>query len=182
MISHPFQRIPIGKLRFFLVPSSALTFVLVAAVLAMPGPGNLPSLVAAGTPARAQAILESWTELDRIHVAWKNGFDYFLMVAFSNTLALACVWASRQFAYQLLTGAGLLLAWLAWASILLDVPENVAYFSMIRGSLEQPWPALAAVCFSLKSAFQVLTSVYLLVALAVRLMGQRLAGTAKAAV
>jgi hypothetical protein len=65
---------------------------------------------------------------------------------------------------------------------LLDVPENVAYFSMIRGSVEQPWPALAAFGFYLKSSFQVLTMGYLLVALAVRLMGRGLEGTAKAAV
>jgi hypothetical protein len=136
-------------------------------VLAMPGPGDLACLVAAGTPTRAQAILANWTEVDRIDVAWKNGFDYLLMLAFSNTLALASVWVSRQFTQPVPRSAGLLFAWLAWVSILIDVPENMAYLEMIRGSLEQPWPALAASCFFLKSSFQLAATGYLAVALGV---------------
>jgi hypothetical protein len=167
-MSHPFQRIPAGKLRYLGAPITALSAVLLIAVLAMPGPGDLPALVAAGSPARARAILGNWTELDRVHVAWKNGFDYFLMVSFSNALALVSIWASRQFSRPVLVSAGVVFAWLAWVSILLDVPENVAYLNMIRGSVEQPWPALAAGCFLLKSSFQVATVGYFFVALAVR--------------
>lgn len=171
MVSHPFQRVPPGKLRYLIVPLATLTAVLLGAMLLMPGPGDLPALVGAGTPSRAQAILARWTELDRIQVAWKNGFDYFLMAAFSNLLGLASIWASRQSSSALFACIGATFAWLAWVSIVLDVPENVAYLAMVRGSVQQPWPALSAVCFYTKSFFQASTAVYLSLGLAHRLVG-----------
>jgi len=121
---------------------------LLAVVRAGPGLPALYALVFAGTPDRAMAVLGSWNESDRLWVAFANGLDYLFGVLLFGSLSLACTYAAlRGGRWQRF---GFALAWAAWCGVLLDLPENASYLAMIRGSVSQPWPALALVTTSLR--------------------------------
>jgi hypothetical protein len=121
-----------------------LGLVLLLVIERGPGFGSLAALVLSGTPEAAREVLSRWSPADRIYIAFVAGFDFLFGVVWTNTMALACVWASRQIASARLTSLGGPLAWLLWVAMVLDAPENGAYFRMVLGSVAQPWPAIAA--------------------------------------
>lgn len=109
-----------------------------------PGLSALSALVLAGTPEEAREVLAAWSSDDRVRVSFVAGFDFLFGIVWANTMALACIWSARRLTAARLAGAGAALAWLLWFAVLLDIPENGAYVGMVLGSLQQPWPALAA--------------------------------------
>lgn len=155
MIAHPFTRIPEGEIRRFAVPIASLSAVLLVVIveLVQRGPGWLPfaDLVLAFTTSGAGEVLSTWTLEDRIRIAFINGLDYLFGPLYANLLALGCVWAAR-----LRPGggsrAGSVSAWIAWAVLLLDIPENVAYLNLTSGNTGQPWPVVSGACVLARTA------------------------------
>ncbi len=123
--------------------------------------GSLYDLALAGSSTRAEAVLAGWTESDRLHIAFGNGLDYLFGVALFGTLSLACVWASQLHSPG--SSLGIVLSWVAWVGVLLDIPENTSYLIMIRGTTEQPWPALFIACTAIRHAILIACIGYVLV-------------------
>jgi hypothetical protein len=172
-VAHPFDRIRPGELRRWAVPLLILDVLvggpLLANVEAGPGFGRLTALVLAGSPAAAAEVLATWTPADRMHIAFANGLDYLWGLLYANTMALGCVWAGRVGDAPSWRSTGSLLAWLCWAIAVLDVPENVSYYQMVRGAIRSPYPELAASCVVLRSAIFLLVLAFLGLALLRRL-------------
>lgn len=55
------------------------------------------------------------------------------------------------------------LAWLLWVAMVLDVPENGAYFLMVLGSVAQPWPAMTVLAVYPRIFVFIASSLYITV-------------------
>jgi hypothetical protein len=172
-VAHPFERVPPGALRRWAIPLLVLDVAvgvpLLANIEAGPGFRGLTALVFAGSPEAAAAVLSTWTPADRIHVAFANGLDYLWGFLYANSMALACIWAGRVGATPSWRTTASLLAWLCWVVAVLDVPENVSYYQMIRGANRSPYPEMLAACVAVRSAIFVVFLVFLDVAIVRRL-------------
>ena len=168
-LRHPFHGVPPAALTKALSAGTGATAVLGLVLLLIlergPGFSSLAALVLSGTPEAAQEVLSGWSSADRIYVAFVAGFDFLFGVAWANTMALACIWASRQIASVRLASFGGPLAWLLWIAMALDVPENGAYFCMVLGSVAQPWPAIAALALYLRVLIFVAGVLYIVMGL-----------------
>lgn len=150
-VTHPFDRIPPGRLRTVLVPVLGVaTAVGVALLLLDPGGDGIVGLEVAGSVDDATAVIAAWDDRDVIHAAFGTGLDYLFLLAYSNALALACIWARRLFRHDWLITLGGLLAWGAWLAAALDAIENIALLDMLRGPIESPSPEIAAACAYVK--------------------------------
>jgi hypothetical protein len=129
---------------------------LLANVEAGPGLRGLTALVLSGSPEAAARVLSTWTPMDRIHIAFANGLDYAWGFLYANSMALACVWAGRLSDARWWTTSASLLAWLSWLVAVLDVPENISYYQMVRGSNHSPYPELVVACVVIRTAIFVL--------------------------
>lgn len=153
-MSHPFERIPPKRLALVFLGFLVVTLVAGSAILCvLPAREShtLVDLALAGTAPRARAVLSQWTEYDRVRVAFANGLDYLFGFVLFNTVGLACVWGTRVFRASALVGCGLLLAWLCWASVILDIPENISYLLMVFGTVAEPWPIILVACVVFRS-------------------------------
>ena len=158
---HPFEKVAPGRLRFYVAPISALCVVLFMVMdwLMDTGPTweSFSEFTASGSPERAAAILEEWSVRDRTHVAFVSGFDFLFGPLYANLLALASIWASRVFRRPAYVELGIAFAWIAWLVLLLDIPENLAYFNMARGLVDTPWPQISAACVKSRTVIVALT-------------------------
>jgi hypothetical protein len=149
-LTHPFEKIGEGRIRFYCVPLVLLTLVILALfpwILPNREAHTLVDLVEAGTPEAAATVLSHWSDADRIKAAFGVGLDFVLNPAYASVGALVCIWASRSFArvrWPRASRVGVLLAWLAWGVILTNLLENIALFRMLLGSFSSPWPQLAS--------------------------------------
>jgi hypothetical protein len=155
MLHHPFEELSDASIRRAFAAGATISGGLGLLVLWLiecgPGVGPLASLVTAGSPERAAAILTSWTMADRVLVGFIAGFDLLFGLAWTNTLGLGCVWAARRLHGSRMVARGAsVLAWSCWVALLLDVPENVSYLVMVGGTVEQPWPLLCVLAAYLR--------------------------------
>lgn len=166
-LRHPFDHIPSVALKMAIgvgaVATVGLGLMLLFIIENGPGFDLLAALVLSGTPAAAQEVLSQWSYTDRIYIAFVAGFDFLFGVVWTNTMALACIWVSRRAASARLASLGGLFAWLLWIAMVLDVPENGAYFLMVLGSVAQPWPAMAAIAVYPRIFIFIAGSLYLIV-------------------
>ena len=150
-VHHPFDEVPPGRIRTWFLPCFATTVVVGAALLLLdPGGTGIVGLEVAGSVAAAREAMAVWDDRDVIHAAFGVGLDYLFLLAYSTTIAIACVWARRVFRHAWLVTLGGVLAWAAWAGGACDAVENVALLDMIRGPVESPAPQVAAACAYLK--------------------------------
>jgi hypothetical protein len=146
-VTHPFDRIPPGRLRVYFVPVLGVTVAVgVALLLLDPGGKGIVGLEVAGSVEEARRVMAVWTDRDRIHAAFGTGLDYLFLLAYANAIALACIWGRRVFRRAWLVTLGGLLAWGAWLAGALDMVENIAMLDMIRGPITSPAPQVAAAC------------------------------------
>jgi hypothetical protein len=145
---HPLQALPEGqRVQVFLL-SLALTGTL-AAVLNWTLMGERYGIVAlelAGNEQKAREIVDSWTTSGVRDRAFINvHLDFAFLVAYSTTIASACIWAVGVLHARGWPGtvAGVMLAWGQWLAALLDAWENVALLKMLRGPVTRPWPRIA---------------------------------------
>lgn len=181
-LAHPFERIPAGRLREWFVPVFALAALSGTGVFlglhAGPGFPELARLSFAGNVERAEAVLAGWSASDRLHIAWVNGLDYLFGLASANVMALACVWAARVFRHRWLSPLGTALAWTSWGFGLLDLPENFAYWSMVRAPVVDPWPIVLKITVVARIVITAAVAEYAVLAFLVRLVdrGRRTGG------
>jgi uncharacterized membrane protein YhaH (DUF805 family) len=133
-------------------------------------PNGIVSYELAGTPQKAQEILDSWNYEARLHAAFSLGFDYLFMGLYSTTIALACLWGSRVMHAARWPGVllGILLAWSLWLAAVSDGIENVALSLILFNVPAAPWPQIAQVCAILKFLLIFAGLIYVFLALIVR--------------
>lgn len=157
-IQHPLQLISKGSAQWILLVI-LLGLVVWLAQSIQNASGNLStenipygivSLELAGTTSKVHAILKSWTDkgIAIQNVLKSVQIDNVFLFVYSTTLALICVmaasvWESRGLLNQ---NFGLLLAWGQWVAALLDLIENFALETMLKGRVEAPFPQVAAIC------------------------------------
>lgn len=154
-VRHPFQQIAPGKIRKYLVPHViVLMLVWTVGPLIFPYPdfGRLTQLVLAGDVVRAQAIIDTLSESDRLRIAFWGGFDFLVDVVAFDATALACIWAARVLRGPL-AAVGDVLAWMCWLGIVLNIPENLGFIRMTIVVVQAPWPLVSALAGYLRLAF-----------------------------
>lgn len=150
-VHHPFDDLAPGRVRVAFLPLLGVTLVVGTALLLLdPGGQGIVGLEVAGTVAAATEVMAEWDQRDVIHAAFGVGLDYLFLLAYSSTIALACVWGRRVFHHAWLITLGGVLAWAAWVGAALDAIENVALLDMIRGPVASPAPQIAATCAYVK--------------------------------
>jgi hypothetical protein len=170
-MTHPLAALaPEKRVRWFvllLIATLALTFV-----FRFIGPDK-PTIVdfeLAGSVPNAQAIIDAWSETDRIRAGFSLGIDYLYMPVYSTTIALACVLAASVLKSKAWRSIGVLLAWGLWAAAIFDAIENVALFTELLGNNVAPYPQIAQMCAMIKFGLILAGLLYAGVGLVMRLI------------
>ena len=181
-MTHPLEQIPPHqRSRLF----SALLWLTVTLLLVMnftgmplntsAAPQGIISFEFAATPERAQQMLDSWTPEAKVRGGFIQGLDFLFPIAYSTTVALACVMAGSVLQRRGLAGGRLggWLAWGLWTAACLDYIENIALLVLLFGRVESPFPQVAAVCAAIKFALLAAGLVYAFYGLASRAIPAR---------
>ena len=170
-MTHPLVALaPEKRVRWFvplLIATLLLTFL-----FRFIGPSQ-PTIVdfeLAGSVPKAQAIIDAWSETDRIRAGFSLGIDYLYMPVYSMTIALACVLAAFVLKSKTWRSIGLLLAWGLWAAAIFDATENVALFTELLGNNVAPYPQIAQLCATIKFGLILAGLLYAAVGLVMRLI------------
>jgi hypothetical protein len=173
-MTHPLASLPHDKrVRVFvalLIATLVLTFL-----FRFIGP-NQPTIVdfeLAGSVPKAQAIVDAWSETDRIRAGFSLGIDYLYMPVYSTTIALACVLAALVLKSTAWRSIGLLLAWGLWAAAIFDAVENVALFTILLGNNVAPYPQVAQLCATIKFALILAGLLYAVVGVTAKVVARK---------
>ena len=138
-------------------------------------PSQIVSYELAGTPEKAQAILDSWHNvLQYAYASLLVDFPY--LILYSTAIGLACIWAGVILGERHWPGAALAipLAWGQWLAAVLDATENASLLVMLGpAGPTQPWPAIAYWCAATKFLLVILGLLYAAYGLAVRIVARR---------
>jgi hypothetical protein len=145
--------------RFTLVVGAGLSFLLLIGMTVLDkalktpeAPTGIISFEMAGTLAGAEKIMGSWDGPARIQAGISLGIDFFFLVAYACTLAVACrmVAARLKLRRPWMGTLGSLMAGGAWFAACLDTVENMALIQLLIGRGEDWHAVLAAGCAWLK--------------------------------
>ena len=170
-LTHPLNAIPSDKRARVFVPLLIATLV-ITFLFRFIGPAQ-PSIVdfeLAGSVDQAQAIINAWSETDRIRAGFSLGFDYLYMPVYSTTIALACVMAAGVLKQRAWHTIGILLAWGLWIAAVSDATENLALLNELLGNNVAPWPQIAQICATIKFGLILLGLLYVVVGVVLRLI------------
>jgi hypothetical protein len=173
-MTHPLAAIPSGQRVRVFVPLLIATLLITFAFRFI-GPAQ-PTIVdfeLAGSVPQAQAIVDVWSETDRIRAGFSLGFDYLYMPVYSTTIALACVMAASVVKRRAWLTLGLLLAWGLWIAALCDATENLALFSILLGNNVPPLPQIAQICATIKFGLIGLGLLYVIVGVVVKVLARK---------
>lgn len=126
-------------------------------------PNGIVSFELAGTPAQAEAMLSSWSQEGKFFAAFGLGIDYLFMPVYAFALAFGTLLAAGRHGGWI-KSLGAVAGWGAFAAALFDAVENYALFQVLLGAYQSSYPAVAAVCASIKFALLIFGLVYALVA------------------
>ena len=176
-MTHPLERIKPERRTHYFYPLLTLTLLLLLSMnfIGMPlntaaAPQGIISFEFAGTPERAQQMLDSWSPEGRVRAGFIQGLDFLFPLAYSTTLGLGCVMAAGVIARrgQAASRLGAWLAWGLWAAAALDYVENIGLVFLLFGAVQPPWPQLAAACAGIKFALLAAGLVYAFYGLALK--------------
>ena len=155
-MSHPLDFIPASSRKKAFLPLFALTLILVAVFRLLDAPLQNPvspmgivSFELAGTPEKADAIIQAWDARAKLFAAFSLGFDYLFMFAYGLAISLGVLLAAdkqggRFAAFASYVGWGVLLA------SLLDAIENFALWRLLSGTATEIFPRIAAFSATVK--------------------------------
>lgn len=142
---------------------------------------GIVSLETAGSTDRAKVILLSWSQKSPDGISLRRIalrsliYDYFFMLFYTATLAMACLIAATIIETRHptlkrhgLTKLGTALARLQIVVLVLDAVENIALWRMLRGSGSYFWPLVAKSCAVPKFGLIAVTFAYVFFVLVVR--------------
>jgi len=147
LVKHPLDHIPLGALRRCQLPSVAVAALCIGAlplILPLRETHTLLDLVEAGTVEAAAAVLEHWSNQERVRLAYAVGLDFLMNPAYMNVLAISCIWSGRRLRTLRARGAASIFAWLCWSVALTNAAENVGLFVALSSGPRDPWPGIVA--------------------------------------
>ena len=111
-------------------------------------PFGIVSFELAGSLPVAQQIIESWGAAGRVYAGLNLGLDFLFIAVYASCISLGCVIIARNLARQsaLFASIGVVLAWALLIAALLDCIENYALISLLLGSQQALFAALAQAC------------------------------------
>jgi hypothetical protein len=152
---HPLQTVQSGGavFLFFLVLTILLMVVMLLSDRQL-GPNGIVAFEFAGNVDRAREIVQSWEGAPARYAGFSLGIDYLYMVAYSITIAWACIWAGRMVENRRwpFASLGIPLAWGLGLAAVLDALENVALLVQFLVRVAPPWPQVAYAAAGLKFA------------------------------
>lgn len=156
MISHPFQNIrlcyAVKLFRVLLVLTLVLSVALwVSSATLKPGIIEFEFF--------PLETIQIWNNSDQVRAAFNTGLDFLYLLVYSNTIASACIWASRRLRAPW-SDVGIWLAWGQWLAAGFDVVENIALVSILFGSRSIVFAQIARGSAGLKFAAIVLGLFY----------------------
>lgn len=155
-MSHPLDFIPASSRKKTFFPLLALTLGLLTLIQLLNTPLQNPvspmgivSFELAGTPQKADAIIQAWDARARLFAAFSLGLDYLFLLAYGLVISLGVLMVAGKeggkFAkISAYVGWGVLLA------ALLDAIENFALWRLLSGSATEFCPRLAAISATAK--------------------------------
>jgi hypothetical protein len=167
MIRMPLERLPPGSLRRLVIPLVVLWALAWLPFLFVGEPDQMMRLQFAGSSTEARQVLAAWSPDETVDMGYLLGIDHVHLVAYSLLLALAAIWAGRQFRGRLSRWAPVM-AWMPVAAAVFDVAENVGLLQMIRGHTETPVPTFTTVTSFAKYTMALLVLPYVAGGLAAR--------------
>jgi hypothetical protein len=186
-VIHPLERWPRSGRRPALIAAivAALAMEVLLVLLDAPlrdtGDGTI-ALEVAGSPERADEIIEGWRAADVLaNGAFLNGVDLLSPLLYVAALAGACVAAAaawRRRGRPGLAAAGIVTAWLVTAAGVFDWVENIALAVVILDDPAAPWPQIALAAAIPKFAGTTIALLYALVGGAPALIARRPAPSA----
>jgi hypothetical protein len=169
-MTHPFEKIPAKNRQQVYWPMFILTVVLSAALTLLGkdlkeakdeqgnlvSPQGILSFELIKDQAEASRMLRYWGESKKVSAAFNLGLDYLFIFAYSNTIALGCVWiacALRERRFLRLAAAGIFIAWLQWLAGILDAIENAALIKILFHAPSDTLALISRWCAMPKFAF-----------------------------
>jgi len=174
---HPFERLPSPVQKYLFWALLFLTLAIFGSMALTGGPLNtaaapsgIVSFELAGSTAKAAEILASWDAGAQMRAAFIQGLDFLLLLVYSTTVGIGCLWAGKTLAAAKwpLGRLGSGLAWGQWLAAIFDALENIALTILLFSPVVSPWPEIALVCASAKFALLFAGLVYAFYGLAVR--------------
>jgi hypothetical protein len=176
---HPLERIPSARRTRIFFWLLGLTILLLVSMnyIGLPlntsaAPQGIISFEFAATPERAQQMIDSWSPAARIRAGFIQGIDFLFPLAYSTTVGLGCLMAAGVIARrgQAASRLGAGLAWGLWAAAALDYIENIGLVSMLFGTVQSPFPQIAAACAAIKFTLLAAGLVYSFYGLALKVV------------
>lgn len=174
---HPLEEVANSRKKtlFFSLLAFTLAIMLVmnsvgSVLNTVEAPYGIVSFELAGSPQKANVILDSWDTPAQLRAAFIQGLDFLYLILYSTTIALACLWAGETLARAgwPLASVGRPLAWGLWLAALCDAVENIALVIVLFGRNQSPLPEIAAICALVKFLLIFLGLVYTLYALLIK--------------
>lgn len=150
-MNHPFILLSRKQHLLWMAVAAAATFLLMATqfwanapLTNSAAPAGIVSFEFAGTLANARLMMHSWDYSAKMRAAFGLGLDFLYLIAYSMTLALACVYIAKSWAlFNGFSKAGLWIAWLQWPAALFDGIENAALIALLSDSNSAWLPPIA---------------------------------------
>lgn len=164
---HPLEFVPQEARKRLFLTFLVLTLSLFAVfrILDQPlrtpaAPNGIVSFELAGTPEKAFQIMVSWEPVDSqqpdilrmrgyLFAAFGLGIDYLFMPIYALALGFGTLLAAGRHGGWL-RSLGAVAGYGAFAAVLFDAVENYALFQILLGAYESSYPAIAAVCATIK--------------------------------
>ena len=194
MMLNPFGWVKEGSRRTVFWVFFALAVLLMAALQLLGGPlkteaapAGIVSYELAGSISNAERILSSWDSLAKTYAGLNLGLDFLFIVAYAGAIGMGCSILGSSLGRRLKAWGpvGIVLAWAQLAAAACDSTENFSLITLLVGSRENGWAALARACAIPKFLIVVLGLAYIAAAvvawlvLAARRKGSPLPGAQK---
>jgi hypothetical protein len=94
-----------------------------------------------------------------MYAAFGLGLDYLFMPSYAFALAFGTLLAAGRHSGWL-KSLGAVAGYGAFAAALFDAVENFALFRLLLGSIDSPYPEIAAICATIKFALLIFGLIY----------------------
>ena len=166
---HPLEFVNVDKRKPIFITFLFLTLILfsIFRVLDKPlkteyAPNGIVSFELAGSPQNAAHIVLTWSEQAFVNASFGLGIDYLFMPIYALALAFGTLLAASRHGGWF-ESLGAVAGYAAFAAPLFDAVENFSLFQILSGAFSSSYPAIAAICATLKFLLLVFGILYAVV-------------------